>query len=58
MKGNPKVIDPLTEALRHELTAINQHRLHYRLLDDWASRTWQSCGAQADRAHHLPRRVC
>ena len=35
MKGNPKVIDYLDKALRHELTAVNQYWLHYRLLDNW-----------------------
>lgn len=35
MKGTPEVIDILNEALRHELAAINQYWLHYRLLDDW-----------------------
>ncbi|ALV25900.1 bacterioferritin [Pannonibacter sp. Q-1] len=35
MKGNPKVIDCLNEALFLELGAINQYWLHYRLLDDW-----------------------
>lgn len=35
MKGKSEVIDILNEALRHELTAINQYWLHYRLLDDW-----------------------
>ncbi len=35
MKGKPEVIDVLNEALRHELAAINQYWLHYRLLDDW-----------------------
>ena len=35
MKGDPKVIDYLNEALRNELTAINQYWLHYRLLDHW-----------------------
>ena len=29
MKGNPKVIDYLNEALRHELTAVHQYWLHY-----------------------------
>ncbi len=35
MKGEPKVIDYLNDALRHELTAVNQYWLHYRLLDNW-----------------------
>jgi bacterioferritin len=35
MKGDPKVIEYLNEALRHELTAVNQYWLHYRLLDHW-----------------------
>jgi bacterioferritin len=35
MKGDAKVIEYLNEALRHELTAVNQYWLHYRLLDNW-----------------------
>src|SRR5215467_9728407 len=35
MKGEPKVIEFLNRALRHELTAVNQYWLHYRLLDNW-----------------------
>jgi bacterioferritin len=35
MKGDPKVIEFLNKALRHELTAVNQYWLHYRLLDNW-----------------------
>jgi bacterioferritin len=35
MKGDPKVIEFLNSALRHELTAVNQYWLHYRLQEDW-----------------------
>ncbi len=35
MKGDPNVIEYLNKALRHELTAVNQYWLHYRLLDNW-----------------------
>jgi len=30
-----KVIDYLNQSLKHELTAVNQYWLHYRLLEDW-----------------------
>jgi bacterioferritin len=35
MKGDARVIELLNEALRNELTAVNQYWLHYRLLDNW-----------------------
>ncbi|HVG52387.1 MAG TPA: bacterioferritin [Xanthobacteraceae bacterium] len=35
MKGNTRVVEYLNRALRHELTAINQYWLHYRLFDHW-----------------------
>ena len=34
MKGDVKVIELLIEALKNELTAVNQYWLHYRLLDN------------------------
>ena len=35
MKGEPKVIEYLIAGLRHELTAVNQYWLHYRMLKHW-----------------------
>ncbi len=39
MQGDPKVIEYLNSALRHELTAVSQYWLHYRLLDNWGYRS-------------------
>ena len=38
MQGDIKVIEYLNEALKNELTAINQYWLHYRLFDHWGVR--------------------
>ena len=35
MKGETKVIEYLNKALRHEMTAVNQYWLHYRMLENW-----------------------
>jgi len=38
MKGDAKVIEYLNRGLRHELAAINQYWLHYRLFEHWGYR--------------------
>ncbi len=45
MRGDHKVIEYLNKALSHELTAVNQYWLHYRILDNWGykdlAKTWR-----------------
>ena len=45
MHGDQLVIDYLNKALRHELAAVNQYWLHYRIFDNWGYRnfakTWR-----------------
>ena len=35
MQGDKDVIEYLNKSLKHEMTAVNQYWLHYRLLEDW-----------------------
>ena len=37
MKGDAKVLEYLNSALKHELTAVSQYWLHYRLMEDWGN---------------------
>ena len=57
MQGDPKVIDYLNKGLRHELTAINQYWLHYRLLDNWGllemAKVWRK--ELIEEMHHADR---
>jgi bacterioferritin len=39
MRGDATVVEYLNKALRHELTAVNQYWLHYRLLENWGYNT-------------------
>jgi bacterioferritin len=38
MRGDQKVVEYLNRALRHELAAVSQYWLHYRIFDNWGYR--------------------
>jgi hypothetical protein len=45
VQGDAQVVDYLNRALKHELAAVNQDWLHYRILDNWGykdfAKTWR-----------------
>jgi bacterioferritin len=45
MRGDQRVIEFLNKALSHELAAVNQYWLHYRIFDNWGykdfAKTWR-----------------
>ena len=57
MKGDPKVLELLNEALKNELTATDQYWLHYRLLDNWGVHTLAKFerGESIDEMKHADR---
>ena len=54
MQGDLKVIDYLNHGLRHELTAVNQYWLHYRIMDNWGltemAKVWRK--ESIEEMHH------
>jgi bacterioferritin len=57
MQGDAKVIEYLNKGLRHELTAINQYWLHFRLLHNWGllelAKQWRK--ESIEEMHHADR---
>lgn len=59
MKGSPKVVECLNEALFLELGAVNQYWLHYRLLEDWGYTkiARQERAESIEEMHHADRLI-
>ena len=59
MRGDEQVIDYLNRALRHELAAVNQYWLHYRILDNWGykefAKAWRA--ESIEEMHHADQLV-
>jgi bacterioferritin len=57
MRGDDKVIEYFNRSLRHELTAVNQYWLHYRILDNWGfkelAKKWRA--ESIEEMHHADR---
>ena len=59
MLGDQRVIEYLNTALKHELAAVNQYWLHYRILDNWGykdfAKTWRE--ESIEEMHHADKIV-
>ncbi len=59
MLGDQRVIEYLNSALKHELAAVNQYWLHYRILDNWGykdfAKTWRE--ELIEEMHHADKIV-
>jgi bacterioferritin len=62
MQGDTNVIEYVNKALRHELTAVNQYWLHYRLFKNWgygklARKVRTECIGEMEHADKLVDRI-
>lgn len=62
MKGDPKIIELLNQALKGELTAINQYFLHSRMFEDWglerlAKKEYQESIEEMQHADEIIKRI-